>query len=361
MIVERDRIGVGASGNSYGIVHGGLRYLQTLDIQRWRRSRQAQAWYLKEFPDFVKPLRCVMPLYRWRLRSAFAFRFAIQLEKLLIKIFNEETPLPATTMLSVAALKNEYTAIPEQGLTAAACWYDAEVNDMPGLILAILQKAGLTSSDILTGSEAKELLVSDNEVIGLRIANQASGQVSDLPCKIIINCAGSWVGSWQHGTSTPSAATLAFNLHLDRAMPGNSALALSVEPGKGRSYFIRPYAGGIYAGTYYRPAPEMIEPEASKQDVSDFLAELDQAYPGMDLLNAPVRQVMPGLLPDQDGSGVNLSSRDYLLSKGPKGLYTVLGAKFTTAPILSEEAIAKIWPVRALDDTAGAVVARQHV
>lgn len=360
LIVERDDIGAGASGNSYGIVHGGLRYLQTLDIPRWRRSRQAQAWYLKEFPTFVKPLRCVMPLYRWRFRSATAFRLAIQLEILLFRIFNLETPLPPTSMITTSALKNEFPALPGQNLTGAACWYDAEVSDMPGLIRAILNKAGMRPSDIITGSQAKELLLCGNEVRGLRIADKVSGETTELKCNVIINCAGSWAGAWQQNAQAPSAATLAFNLLLDRPMHGESALAQSVQPGKGRSYFIRSYAGGTYAGTYYRPAPGMIEPHATKQDVTDFLWELDQAFPGEDLLNAPVRQIMPGLLPDKDGSGIALSSKDNLL-QGPKGFYTVLGGKFTTAPLLSQETIARIWPMHPSNHAATAEVARQHV
>lgn len=360
LIIERDDIGAGASGNSYGIVHGGLRYLQTMDIFRWRRSRQAQAWYLDEFPAYVKPLRCVMPLYRKRFRSASAFSLAIRLEKLLIRLFNADTALPPTSMLSIAELKKEFPSIPDKGLTAAACWYDAEVDDMPGLIRAILRKAGMQSSDVLTGSEARNLLLCGNQVRGLRVADRTSGKTRDIKCNIVINCAGSWSGVWQHGTQTPDAATLAFNLVLDKPMQGNSALALSVVPGKGRSYFIRPYAGGMYAGTYYQPAPGMVEPQPTSQDVSNFLFELDRAFPGENLLNTPVRKVTPGLLPDKDGSGVALSPKDHL-QEGPKGFYTVLGGKFTTAPLLSQDAVAKIWPFRSSIDTAKAEVARQHV
>jgi hypothetical protein len=59
---------------------------------------------------------------------------------------------------------------------------------------------------------------------------------------------------------------------------------------------------------------------------------------------------MSGLLPDTDGTGRRLRSGDVFLDHGraggPKGLYTLLGTKLTTAQALSEYAASRIWPGR---------------
>jgi glycerol-3-phosphate dehydrogenase len=343
VLVEKTGLAAGASGNSYGIVHGGLRYLQTLDIPRWRRSRLAQSWFLREFPSHVRPLRYVMPLYKGRLRSPKIFRIAMAFEQTLAAAFDAHVPLPTSQLLTADAVKNEFGVI-TAGLAGAACWHDAEVIDMPDLLRAMLKRAGLESPSLYMPFEARELLTRQDEVIGLRIADINNGDTRDIMSRVVINCAGAWAGSWQQTGHCPTARTLAFNLLLTGKLPGNSALAVSPIPGKGRSYFIRPHPEGIFAGTYYRPAPDATEPIVTATDIQAFLDELNAALPNMELHPAAVKEVMAGLLPDKDGSGRQLSSADHILTHHPHGFYSIVGGKFTTAPLLSEDAANQIWP-----------------
>jgi glycerol-3-phosphate dehydrogenase len=351
VIVERNGLGAGASGNSYGIVHGGLRYLQTLDLLRWRRSRIAQSWFLDEFPAYIKPLRCVMPLYQGRLRSPPLFRAAMLLQEWLASALHAHVPLPPPKLLTAAQVRDEFE-VPGQRLLGAACWHDAEVRDMPGLLETMLKRSGMDKSALHIPCEARELLEDEHGVAGLRIAHP-DGETEDLSCRIVINCTGAWTGRWQQTAPCPTANTLAFNLLLNGRLPGDSALAVSAIPGKGRSYFVRPHPEGIFAGTYYRPALGAAEPEVTEQDISDFLSELDLALPGWNLKNAQVKHITAGLLPDKDGKGRKLSSADHILVHRPRGFYSILGGKFTTAPLLSQDAIKIIWP----DDTPEAVAA----
>ena len=111
VLVEKTGLAAEASGNSYGIVHGGLRYLQMLDILRWRRSRLAQTWFLREFPAYVRPLRCVMPLYQGRLRSPGLFRIAMAFERTLAAVFDARVPLPIPQLLTAEEVKTEFEVI----------------------------------------------------------------------------------------------------------------------------------------------------------------------------------------------------------------------------------------------------------
>src|SRR5689334_6547067 len=87
MLVERDDFGGATSWNSLRIVHGGLRYLQSLDLSRYRESVAERRWFLEHFPDLVEPLPCLMPLYDpprggW-LRRPAAFRLAFAVDEAL--------------------------------------------------------------------------------------------------------------------------------------------------------------------------------------------------------------------------------------------------------------------------------------
>ena len=359
VLVEKTGLAAEASGNSYGIVHGGLRYLQILDILRWRRSRLAQTWFLREFPAYVRPLRCVMPLYQGRLRSPGLFRIAMAFERTLAAVFDARVPLPIPQLLTAEEVKTEFEVITD-GLAGAACWHDAEVADMPGLLQSMLKRAGLESPSLYLPFEARELLTQQNEVIGLKIADMRNGDTREIMSRVVINCAGAWAGHWQQTAPCPPARILAFNLLLDGKFPGNSALAVSRTPGKGRSYFLRPHPEGIFAGTHYRPAPDATEPAVTAEDILAFLDELNSALPGMHLRPAAVKEVMAGLLPNKGGSGKRLSSEDHILTHRPHGFYSIVGGKFTTAPLLSEEAANRIWPHLSRADHMTATLVKHH-
>src|SRR6266849_3078400 len=61
-LIERDDFGSGASFNHLRTIHGGLRYLQTLDVGRARESVRERRTIAIIAPDFVRPQRFVLPL-----------------------------------------------------------------------------------------------------------------------------------------------------------------------------------------------------------------------------------------------------------------------------------------------------------
>ena len=68
LLVERGDFGGETSFQSLRIVHGGLRYLQALDLPRFFESVRERRWFLRTFPELVTPLPCLMPLYGEGLR-----------------------------------------------------------------------------------------------------------------------------------------------------------------------------------------------------------------------------------------------------------------------------------------------------
>src|SRR5262245_29538100 len=63
-LIERDDFGSGSSFNHQRTIHGGLRYLQRLEIGRARESAREQAAFARIAPHAVRPLPFVVPLHR---------------------------------------------------------------------------------------------------------------------------------------------------------------------------------------------------------------------------------------------------------------------------------------------------------
>lgn len=345
VLIERSEVAGGATGNSYGIIHGGLRYLQTLDLARWHRSRRAQRWFLGNYPQFVSPLPCIMPLYRGCFRSPIAFRAAAILEAILFGMLGGEPPLARLRLIPADPVRKTFS-VPGRGLTGAALWYDASITDLGGLMSSMLNDAGLRDGLLLTNNEATMLCVTGGRVSGVRVRDRKSGEERIIESDTVVNCAGSWANQWNDQRIGPSTAMLAFNLLLDLPFPGDAALAVSERPGRGRSYFLRPQDGKTFVGTFYREARGETEPTPDENDIRAFLEVLDRALPGWGLSGAAVLKVMPGLLPDVDGRGKKLSSRDFVSFNRPTGFHTIVGGKLTTAPLLSMDVADRLWPTK---------------
>src|SRR5579872_5478319 len=81
-LIERDDFGSGASFNHLRTIHGGLRYLQTLDVQRARESVRERRTLACIAPEGVRPLGFVLPLTRSLTRGVAAMRVGLLLDRL---------------------------------------------------------------------------------------------------------------------------------------------------------------------------------------------------------------------------------------------------------------------------------------
>src|SRR6478735_2944996 len=63
-LVERNDFGSGSTFNHLRTIHGGLRYLQSLDIRRARESVRERRTVARIAPHAVQPVPFALPLYR---------------------------------------------------------------------------------------------------------------------------------------------------------------------------------------------------------------------------------------------------------------------------------------------------------
>src|SRR5262249_35454972 len=124
----RDDFGSGNSFNHLRTIHGGLRYLQTLDIGRARESVQERRTIARIAPHTVRPMPFVLPLYRSLARGRLAMRAGFLLDRLIASARNRGVGvghrLPAGRVISKDEAISQFPGLRRQGLTGAAVWYD---------------------------------------------------------------------------------------------------------------------------------------------------------------------------------------------------------------------------------------------
>src|SRR2546425_1300155 len=93
-LLEADDFGSGASFNHLRTIHGGLRYLQSLDIVRARESMRERATLARIAPHAVQPLVFALPIRRSLVRGKLAMRTGFAIDRVMSAGRNRDVSQP---------------------------------------------------------------------------------------------------------------------------------------------------------------------------------------------------------------------------------------------------------------------------
>jgi glycerol-3-phosphate dehydrogenase len=356
LLLEKSDFGGATTWNSLRIIHGGLRYLQTLDFRRFFESVGERKWFLKNFPDLVRPLPCLMPLYDKGFKRTGVLAFALSMNDRLSRKRNDglepEQVIPQGRILDVAETLSLFPAVRENGLHGGALWYDAVMPNSQRLLMEILRWASACGATSLNYVEAKRLLLDGKAIAGVQAVDLHSGDILQYSASTVINCAGPWsrqlARSLDRDIPKVFFPSLAFNVLLDREALSKVALAVSPKDQQKPNYFLLPWEDKILAGTYHVPwREEFGQREPDEALVRSFLTDLNASLPGFEVKSQEILRIYWGLLPAVAEGSKDLALREVIhkhaASGGPSGLFTVSGVKFTTARLVAEKALRLIY------------------
>jgi glycerol-3-phosphate dehydrogenase len=353
LLLERDDFGQHTSWNSLRIVHGGIRYLQRLDLKRFFESVAERSWFLAHFPDLVHPLACLMPLYGRGIRRSSVLAAAIKVNDLLSRSRNEgihrpESRIPAGRIATRDETVALFPAVDQAGLTGGALWYDAVMPDSQRLIIEMLRWAAGNGATALNYVEAERLLVENKKVLGVVGRDTRTNQRFEYRVPVVVNCCGPWSRevAERFDRSVPALfrPSLALNVVLDIEPTFTTAVAVTAKQRGARTYFLYPWKGRTLAGTYHAARNAGVtEANRPVDDAERFLAELRVAVPGLQASMDKVHRILWGLLPVKTAGTVDLTVREVILDHaslgGPDGLFSVSGVKFTMARRVAQKVL----------------------
>jgi len=353
LLLDKDDFGQHTSFNNLRIVHGGLRYLQTLDFHRFRESYRERSWFLKNFPHLVSPLPCMMPLYGNGLRRPAVMQCALLLNDLLSGNRNngieKDHRIPNGKVIDARTTLELFPAVDRKDLRGSATWCDAYMPDSPRIIIELLRTACGMGAFVLNYCEVMDIVTSKDKVVGVDVSDRATGKTVRFEAPVVVNTAGPWTRKLaaKFDTDYPELfrPSLAWNLLLDRPALSAHALALAPKKPNARTYFVLPYKGKMLAGTGHSPwhSEMFASPMPDERLLQDTLQDLNMAVPGLSLSTDDIGHVFSGLLPAKHNETAKLAVRETILDHsstgGPKGLVSVSGVKFTTSRLVVEKTL----------------------
>ncbi len=356
LLLEKNDFGGATTLNHLKTVHGGLRYLQSLDLPRFRESVSERKWFIKHFPQYVNPMSCIMPLYGNGLKRNSIMKGALMLNDMFSFTRNsgiqDSKKLPGGKVLSPEKTGELFKGVDRKGLKGSALWYDANIEEFQRLNMTILRKSVDMGSLPLNYIEVKELWTENNKVKGVKCIDVENGKKVTFSGDVVINAGGPWSRNISEKFDKDHPELFKKNLMLwnilfDRKALSNSALGLTPNRGRGHTYFLHPWKHRLLVGTGELVVGDIKnDVKVPEKEIEKFISEMNSAIPGIKLTRKDILKIYAGILPATESG--KLSKRpatiDHSANEGPEGLFSISGVKFTTSRLVAENTIKNIFP-----------------
>ncbi len=360
VMFERGDFGGEVSFNSLRILHGGLRYLQKMDLKRFYESVGERRWFLKHFPDVTKVLPCLMPLYGQGLRRASVFQVALRMNDAMSCRRNvgvdQSHHIGRAEVISSSATAERFALADRDGLQGSALWQDGQMTNSPRLTMELCRWATASGATLLNYVEGTGLECKDGRVHAVLAKDKLTGDELRFEAKTVINAAGPWCAAVARSMNAARDALfypgLALNVLFNRAPLSDCAVAVTAKEKGAQTYFLHHEGPYLLGGTYQAPAPP---PDARtgpafeavlRTHVADYIERVNRAVPGLNLQTDEVLRVHPGLLPVAAEGDTEPTDHpvihDHAKAGGPAGLWSVAGVKYTTARLVAEHTYRRV-------------------
>lgn len=362
LLLEKNDFGSATSFNSLRIVHGGLRYLQSLDIQRFRESVGERKWFLKNFPNLTKPVSCLMPLYNKGLQRNAIMWAALNVNDLLSitrnKSVSKENSLLRGKIVSVKKVKDIFPNVDINELKGGAIWNDGSIDDSQIVLLEILKAAADNGCTPFNYMEVKKVISSDNQTNGVIALDKESNKEVEFNSSLVINSTGPWsrelAKTFHKDFEDLFSYSIAWNILFDVEALSDHALAITPPKDNAKAYFLRPWKGRLFAGTTHEPWDGVGDiPIPSDDSIENFINDLNLSIPNLNLTKHNILQIYSGLLPAKKQGSNEIAVREVIIDHskhgGPKGLFSLSGVKLTTARLVAEKVLNKVFENKSIE------------
>ncbi len=363
-LIDRADFGGSTSAHSLKVLHGGIRYLQHLDITRLRESCAERAAFLAMAPHLTRPMPFALPTFGLGMRGKWPLRAAFTLLNIFTAgrnagIADPEQHIPPPFMLGKKEFLQRFPAFDSAGLNGAGVFYDGQIHNPPRMVFSIVRSAQAASAIALNYVGARRLLVRNGTVEGVSAVDELTGEPFDIRARLVANMSGPYAPVFVQASGLPP-----LNVPLSRDMAFVIKRPILTDMGIGiqtrykdpdawlsrgnRHLFMVPWRGCTLMGVnsrVYRDDPSLLQ--VSDAEVDAFIEEINDACPALAIRREDIEVVNAGLLPfgenDPQSEHLSFGKRSVLVDHGaaggPRGVLSGMSVRWTMGRLLGEQAV----------------------
>jgi len=363
-LLERGDYAVGTSSRSSKMVHGGLRYLQNLDLGLVREALVERQLMVQLAPHLVYPTPFLVPSFAEERRDR---KFGLGLNMYDVM---------ATTRVGRGRREMRSSKDEDEGFywspdrhrtidrdevlelvpsleprdpSDAYLFYDCQTDDVR-LVLTILGEAERFGAVMLNGAEVTEILARDGRAAGVAAVEAESGERFEVEAGNVVNATGVWADRVGPEVAeeedvpriSPSRGT---HVLLDRDDLSTGSAACIIPAGEGRHIFALPWYGRTLIGTTDNDYEGDIDhPHPGEAEV-EYLLNAVNAFFGVSLGASDLVGAFAGVRPlissGDPKKSVDISRRAELYETS-SGMVTITGGKLTTWRRMAKQTVDRL-------------------
>jgi glycerol-3-phosphate dehydrogenase len=367
-LLEKSDFCSATSSQHFKLLHGGMRYLQHLDIGRTRSSSHEQSTFFRIAPHLTYPIPILIPTYGHGAKGKEILKAGTLLYNLLtfdrnlnIKDPNRKSPKPR--FISPDEVLKIFPKLDKRNLTGGVILYEGQIYNSPRLVISFIKsavKAGLDAANYL---EVTKYAIKNKRVTGVWVKDFFTGKEFEIKSKVTLNTAGPWANRLNEksfGSSLNLKPTFSRDLLIIVSKPlvGKYALGQTVESQDadafidrgGRHLFTIPWKNfsliGVWHKTHRNGSEDIIVLE---EELQRFLEEANKIYSDFNITTNDISMINTGFIlfgdensqgPDEEHSfGKRSILVDHLKDNKIEGLITLIGVRATMARHETERVI----------------------
>jgi glycerol-3-phosphate dehydrogenase len=342
LLIERFDFAKGTSSRSTKLVHGGVRYLEQLNVTLVLDALRERGHMLRNAPHLVHDLSFVVPAFSYFALPYYGFGLKVY------EALSGRLSFGASRLLSREQTQAMLPGIVSQGLRGGVLYHDGQFDDARYVValLRTFQELGGTAINYV---EATGLLQRNGRTVGVHARDSEADAPLELQAKVVVNATGVFAedilamdGAAQ-GSAQGSLLAVSQGSHfvLPHSFLSGGAALMVPKTADGRVLFAIPWHGATLVGTTDEPVDRALTEPHSMQSERSFLFEHIERYFGRRPKTEEILSVWSGLRPlvRKGGGKTSKLSRDHTILVSKSGVVTVTGGKWTTYRRMGQDAI----------------------
>jgi len=341
-LIEARDFGSGTSSRSSKLIHGGLRYLEQLNIGLVREALTERSLLLQRLaPHLVRPVSFLFPFTHHVWERAY-IGAGVTAYDLLGMTMGQAKGLPGHRQLTRHAALRLAPALKRSAVTGALVYWDAQVDDAR-YVLTLLRTAAGYGANVVSRTQVTGFLREGERVTGVRAVDLETGRELEIRAQQVVNATGVWTDEIQQMVGGRGMINVRASKGIHLVVPrdrlqSNTGIILRTEKSV---LFIIPWGRHWIVGTTDTDwTLDKAHPAASRADIDYVLAQVNRVL-AVPLTREDVAGVYAGLRPLLAGESDSTSrlSREHVVAHPVPGLVMIAGGKYTTYRLMARDAV----------------------
>lgn len=326
IIVDQGDWASGTSSASSKLIHGGLRYLETMDFGVVKKSLAERQLLIEAAPYRVWPLRFGVPVNQHSRIGSLRLKIGLSLYDFLAGTYHSNQ---THAHFNAQKFSHRFPCLDSTHLNGGFTYLDAQTDDAR-LVMEIIDGACSAGASCLNYCEVSEVLEENNVITGAILSDKVTGESYTIKTSAVVKTSGQWISA-----SYPEKqwCRLSKGVHLILPKVLNNEALLLTAKSDGRVFFIIPWYGLTLLGTTdtdYKGDINHVSVE--KEDIDYLLSEVNLALTTQ-WTEKDIQGQFAGLrvLQHNPKNSPSDVTREWELKSEKSGLFYSIGGKLTSS------------------------------